>query len=226
MRNLKRKLLLAAAVLAFTAGTSALGSTASAAILSAGEPSGPISNVGRDYRISLMEADRAGGHVIHRAVNAEKQAAADTAPEAKPDTSDITPNALEDRGPGMRRNGPPDRQYRQQDRDDRPAQGPGMHRQAPVEDGEYNGHHARHHGEGPEFHRDGREGDPSNCPGDDGFRNGPHHRDFRYGRHGERRHHGEWKGGDSSEIHDRNGRIHRDRGDETPPPPPPQDAQF
>ena len=54
MRNLKKKILMAAVLLAFTAGASTLGNTADAASLSAKDPSGPISNVGRDYRISLI----------------------------------------------------------------------------------------------------------------------------------------------------------------------------
>lgn len=43
MRNLKKKILMAAVLLAFTAGASALGNAADAASLSAKDPSGPIS---------------------------------------------------------------------------------------------------------------------------------------------------------------------------------------
>lgn len=114
MRNLKKKLLMAAVLLAFTAGASALGNTADAASLSAKDSSGPISNVGRDYRISLIEADRAGGHVIHRAVNPESQAANDDAtPETAPDETAVFPDGPNGQNPRMERKAPPDRQYRQ-----------------------------------------------------------------------------------------------------------------
>lgn len=229
MRNLKKQLLLAAVLLAFTAGASALGSTADAASLSAKDPSGPISNVGRDYRISLIEADRAGGHVVHRAVNTEEQASTskeEAAPDVNPEPSNIRPNGPEGRGPRMGRNGPPERQYRGGDENNRPSYGPGEHRRYHGWDNENGDPHFRHDRVEHRFHRDGAPGDPSSCPRADEPERHQHHRDYRFGPNGERRHHGEWKGGDNSEIHDRNGYARRDRGDETPPPPPPQDTRF
>ncbi|WP_297015819.1 hypothetical protein [uncultured Dialister sp.] len=226
MRNLKKKLLMAAVLLAFTAGASALGNTADAASLSAKDSSGPISNVGRDYLISLIEADRAGGHVIHRAVNPESQAANDDAtPETAPDETAVFPDGPNGQNPRMERKAPPDRQYRQGGRDGRPSYGPGEHHRYHGES-ENRDRHFRHEREEHRFERDGDHGDPSSCPRLEEAERHHHHRDYRFGPNGEQRHHGEWKGGDNSKFHDRNGNTRHDDGEETPPPPPPQDAQF
>lgn len=78
MRNLKKHIIIAISVLAVSAGAMVLGNHVSAAELATKDPTGPVSNVGRDYKIALKEADRQGNHnVVHKA--AEEKPAEDKA---------------------------------------------------------------------------------------------------------------------------------------------------
>ena len=78
MRNLKKHIIIALSVLAISAGAMVLGNHVSAAELAPKDPAGPVSNVGRDYKIALKEADSQGNHnVVHKA--AEEKPAEDKA---------------------------------------------------------------------------------------------------------------------------------------------------